>query len=437
MKRLVLVLGIVMWSTLWAQAATTPLAIAAKGPARAGAYGLSAERLKRVDAFLQRYVDEHRIAGAVVLVQQDGKPVYQRAIGWRDVEAGRPMTPDTVFRIASQTKAVTSVALLSLVEEGRIGLDDPVSRFIPAYAHTTVAVSDSSGVRIVPATRPITIRDLLTHTSGISYGTEPEVASLYAAQGLGPSAGFGWYTADKDEPICATIERLAHLPFTTQPGQAWVYGYSTDVVGCVVERVSGQPLDEFVQQRITGPLGMKDTHFYLPAADRERLATVYASDSDGRITRAPEGAKGQGDYVDGPRHSFAGGAGLLSTAADYARFLEMIRNHGALGAVRILAPRTVALMRTNQIGSLYPTPGMGFGLGFETTERSGATGTDSVGSFGWGGAYGTQYRIDPQAHLVVVLMLQLLPNATDVRPTLLTRVHQALLDAPDEPHAHH
>jgi len=433
MKRLVLVLGILLGSALPASAASAQAARTAHPPA-GGA--VSTERLRRIDALLQRYVDEHRIAGAVALVLRDGKPVYERAVGWRDVEAGRRMTLDTVFRIASQTKAVTSVALLSLVEEGRIGLDDPVSRFIPGFAHTTVAVRDGDGVTIVPAARPITVRDLLTHTSGISYGTEPEVASLYAAQGLGPSAGWGWYTADKDEPICTSVERLAQLPFTTQPGQAWVYGYSTDVAGCIVERVAGQPLDEVVRERITAPLGMSDTHFYLPPGDRHRLATVYASDADGYIVRAPAGARGQGDYVDGPRRSFAGGAGLLSTARDYARFLEMIRNHGALGPVRILAPRTVQLMSTNQVGSRYPTPGLGFGLGFETTDRYGANGTDSVGAYGWGGAYGTQYRIDPQDHLVIVLMLQLLPNATDIRPVFMTLVHQALLEAHEEPARH-
>ena len=204
---------------------------------------------------------------------------------------------------------------------------------------------------IVPAKRPITIRDLLTHTAGISYGTEPLVASLYEAKGLGPAAGNGWYTADKNEPICETMERLGTLPFVAQPGEAFVYGYNTDILGCVVEKASGMPLDEFVRTRITGPLGLKDTRFFLPPAQRERLAAVYASGADGTIVRAPEGSKGQGHYVDGPRKSFAGGAGLLSTARDYARFLEMIRSGGALDGVRILAPRTVELMTTNQSGT--------------------------------------------------------------------------------------
>ncbi len=240
----------------------------------------------------------------------------------------------------------------------------------------------------------------------------------------------GWFTADKNEPICETMGRLASLPFVAQPGDAWVYGYNTDILGCVVERASGLPLDEFVRTRITGPLGMTDTRFFLPAEQRDRLAAVYASGNDGRILRAPDGAKGQGAYVDGPKRSFAGGAGLLSTARDYSRFLEMIRNGGALGTVRILAPRTVAFMTTNQVGSLHSAAGLGFGLGFETTDRYGANGMDSVGAFGWGGAYGTLYRVDPEARLVIVLMIQLLPNTTDIREKFPTLVYRALVDAP-------
>ena len=247
-----------------------------------------------------------------------------------------------------------------------------------------MAVRSDSGVTFVPAKRPVTIRDLLTHTAGISYGTQNEVAALYEGKGLGPAAGFGWYTADKAEPICDTMERLGTLPFVAQPGEEWVYGYNTDVLGCIVERASGVPLDEFVRTRITGPLGMKDTHFFLRADQRGRLAAVYASGLDGRIMRAPEGARGQGNYVDGPRRSFAGGAGLLSTARDYARFLEMIRRDGTLDGVRILAPRTVKLMTTNQVGTLHSSTGLGFGLGFETTDRFGANGLDSAGAYGWG-----------------------------------------------------
>jgi CubicO group peptidase (beta-lactamase class C family) len=188
------------------------------------------------------------------------------------------------------------------------------------------------------------------------------------------------------------------------------------------------PLDEFVRTRITDRLGMKDTSFFLTAQQRDRLAAVYGSGADGRIARSPAGPKGQGDYVDGPRRSFAGGAGLLSTARDYARFLEMIRNGGVLNDVRILAPRTVRLMTTNQVGSLHSSFGLGFGLGFETTDRYGANGMDSEGSFGWAGAYGTTYRVDPEARLVLVMMIQLLPNATDIGTKFPTLVYQSLVD---------
>jgi CubicO group peptidase (beta-lactamase class C family) len=384
--------------------------------------------LKRLDAFLEKYVDDNQIAGVVALVLRDGTPAYERALGWSDKEAGRKMTTDTIFRIASQTKAITSAAVLSLMEEGKIATTEPVSHFIPGFAKTTVAMKTDSGMSTLPAKRPITIADLLTHTAGISYGTDLLVASLYAAKGLGPAAGNGWYTADKTEPICETMERLASLPFVAQPGEAYVYGYNTDILGCVVEKASGMPLDQFIRTRITGPLDMKDTRFFLPPEQRERLAAVYGSGADGKIVRAPDGSKGQGHYVDGPKKSFAGGAGLLSTARDYARFLEMVRRGGELDGIRILAPRTVDLMTTNQSGTLHSITGLGFGFGFETVDRYGAKGMAGVGAFGWGGAYGTTYEVDQQDHLVVVLMIQLMPNRTDIQPKFSNLVYQALLN---------
>ena len=409
--------------------AAVPLAQApaVRPPAASTRAGFSAERLKRVDALLQRYVDEKRLAGAVALVLRDGQPVYEHAVGWSDKEAGRKMSMDTIFRIASQTKALTSTAVLQLVEEGRLGLADPVSRFVPGFANTTVAVPGPNGTSsIVPARRPITIQDLLTHTAGISYGTEPRVAAAYEAKGLGPAAGRGWYFADKDDGVCPSIERLATVPFLSQPGEAWVYGYNTDVLGCVVERITGQSLESVIKNRITGPLGLTETQFFLPPAQRARLAAVYGSGPDGTIVRAPEGASGQGHYVEGPRRSFSGGAGLLSTARDYARFLETMRLGGAIDGVRILSPRAVQLMTTNQVGTLHSTTGLGFGLGFETTDRYGANGLDSVGAFGWGGAYGSVYRVDPRSHLVLVLMIQMLPNASDIGTRFPTLVYQAL-----------
>ncbi len=393
-----------------------------------GVLAQAPDRTARIDRLVQTYVDEGRIAGAVVLVLRDGKPVYDKAFGWADKEASRKMTTDTIFRIASQTKAITSAAIMWLVEDGKVAINDPVSRFIPGFAKTTVAVTEGTDVKIVPARRAITVRDLLTHTAGISYGTNPSVAAQYQARGLGPAAGFGWYTADKDEPVCTTMETLATLPFVSHPGE-YIYGYNTDILGCIVERASGVPLDEFIRTRITAPIGMKDTHFFLPPADRGRLAAVYTAGPDGKIVRAPDTSRGQGHYVDGPRKSFAGGAGLLSTARDYARFLEMTRRGGELDGARILSPRTVELMTTNQVGTVHSTAGLGFGYGFQSTDRYGANGMDSVGAYGWGGAYGTTYRVDPKSRLVIVMMIQVVPNTAAIAERFYATVYQAFADA--------
>jgi len=524
-------------------ALASPLAAQpARAPTGRVANGFSAERLARVDRFLQQYVDSNRVGGAVALVLRDGQVAYQKSVGWIDRESRRPMTADAMFRIASQSKAITSTAILMLIEEGKVALADPVSRFIPAYARTTVASRADSGRTILPARRQITIQDLLTHTAGISYGGERWIAEQYEAKGLGRAAGNGWYTADKTEPVCETMERLATLPFIAQPGEAYVYGYNTDILGCVVERASGLSLDDFIRTRITGPLGMRDTYFFVPArrqitiqdllthtagisyggerwvaeqyegkglgraagngwytADKtepvcetmerlatlpfvaqpgeayvygyntdilgcvverasglsldefirtritgplgmtdtyffvptsktSRLVTLYMNDSTGRIARAPEGSRGQGHYVEGPRRSFSGGAGLVSTARDYARFLQMMLNRGEIDGVRILSPRSVDLMTSNQAGTLFSQSGRGFGLGFEVVERLGADGYYSVGSFGWGGAYGSDYMVDPVERLVVVFMMNQMPNRSDVASKFPTLVYQALTD---------
>jgi CubicO group peptidase (beta-lactamase class C family) len=420
MKVRILLALLLSFRSLYSQ----PVSAVKSVPAKEAA--LPAERLARIDRVLKNYVDREQIAGAVALVLRDGKPVYEKAFGWADKESERRMTANTLFRIASQTKALTSAAILLLVEEGKIGINERVGNFIPTFKQTTVAVKDGAAFKIVDAKRPITIADLLTHTAGISYGREPHIAAMYEAKGLGPAAGNGWYTADKDEPICETMERLGTLPFVAQPGESYVYGYNTDILGCVVEKASGMPLDQFLQTRITGPLGMKDTRFFVPPSERERLATVYMSNAEGKAVRAPEGSKGQGHYIEGPRKSFAGGAGLTSTARDYARFLEMIRNGGAVDGVRILGSRAVQLMTTNQAGTLHSSNGLGFGFGFQTVDRYGASGMAGVGAFGWGGAYGTTYQVDPKSGMVVVLMIQLMPNATDIQPKFMTSVYQAL-----------
>jgi CubicO group peptidase (beta-lactamase class C family) len=389
--------------------------------------GFSPERLRRLDGFLQQYVDSNHIAGAVALVLRDGRVVYERAVGHADREAGRRMTSDAIFRIASQTKALTTVAVMMLVEEGKIALGNPVSRFIPGFDSTTVATSSDSGRTLRRASRRITIRDLLTHTAGISYGTEPFVRDAYAAAGLGPATGWGFYTADKDEPVCATMERLARLPFVRQPGEAWVYGYNTDILGCVVERASGVPLDEFMRTRITGPLGMRDTYFFLPPEKQGRLVTVYAR-RDNVTARAPDDAMGQGHYDRGPMRNFAGGAGMVSTARDYGRFLQMLLNGGELDGVRILSPRSVELMTTNQTGTLYPQPGQTFGFGFSIIERAGADNAlSSAGTWGWGGAYGSQYRVDPRERIIWLFLMNQIPGGTDIAAKFPNLVYQALV----------
>lgn len=394
------------------------------------ALGFSPERLARIDRVMQQYVDSGRVVGVVALVARHGQVAYHRAFGSADREAGRRMAPDALFRIASQTKAITSVAVMMLVEEGKLRLGEPLSRYLPSFARATVATMTDTGMSLVPVRQAITIRDLLTHTAGISYGTDSLVAEKYRTAGLGPAAGWGWYTADKDEPICVTMDRLGSLPFVAQPRSRWVYGYATDILGCVIERASGQPLDEFFRTRIFEPLGMRDTWFFPPASVANRLAAVYAVAERGAIMRAPDDALGQGHYLSGPRKSFAGGAGLVSTASDYATFLQMLLNRGVLNGAQILSPATVALMTTSQVeDSIFGGKAGGFSLGFEVLESPGLAGDyGSVGKFGWGGAYGTMYWVDPGEGLVAVYMIQMLPRrGLDLDAKFENLVYQAIV----------
>jgi len=394
-------------------------------PAAALKYGFATDRLARIDGWLHQHVDSNLIGGAVLLVLRDGNVVYERAVGWSDREAGRRMAPDAMFRIASQTKALTSVAVMMLVEQGRLGLNEPVSRYIPQYARTRVIAPDGS---TVPARRQITIRDLLTHTAGISYGADTVLGPIWSAKGLGPAAGYGYYLADKDEPVCTTMETLASLPFSRQPGEAFVYGWNTDILGCVVERVSGMPLDRFFATRILTPLGMTDTHFFVPRSKRDRLVAVYASGANMRAVRAPDGSRGQGHYDNGPMKNFSGGAGLVSTAQDYGRFLRMLLNGGELNGRRLLSPASVRAMTTDQVDSLYMPRGRGFGLGFEILDQAAGDGTLATpGTFGWGGAYASIYRVDPAKRIITVFMINQTPNTSDIREKVVNMVYQALI----------
>lgn len=376
---------------------------------------------------MQTAVDSGKIAGAVVLVMKDGKVAYQRAFGYADREAKKPMRVDALFRIASQTKAITSVAVMTLVEQGVVRLADPVSKWLPGLATVRVALKSDTGLVLAPLKRQITIRDLLTHTAGISYGGDSLVRDAYAAQGLGPAAGFGWYTADKTEPICASMDRLGQLPIVAQPGEKFVYGYNTDILGCVVERVSGMSLADYFVSHIFSRLGMKDSWFFPPESQAGRLTVVYTM-TDSGLRRAMDGPRGQGNYIVGPRVSYSGGAGLISTAGDYARFLTMLANGGQLNGARILGPRTVALMTTDHIDSLFSRNGVGFGLGFEVLEDPGRAGSfGNVGVFSWGGAYASNYWVDPKEKLVCVFMTQLLPNpGLDLPDRLRAMVYQAV-----------
>jgi CubicO group peptidase (beta-lactamase class C family) len=401
----------------------------ALAPAKPETLGLSAERLRRLDAVMKQYVDEGRVAGVVVFLARGGRLAHLQAFGQADREAGRPMLPDTIFRMASMTKAITSVAAMMLVEEGRLGLADPISKYIPVFKKTTVAVPPPAGavagtpVSAVPAKREITVRDLLTHTAGISYGSGPAEAQYKAANLL------GWYFADKAEPIASAVERLAALPFEAQPGEKYVYGFSTDILGAVVEKASGLTLDEFFRTRIFQPLGMTDSYFFLPADKKGRLAAVYSARDDGKIERAPDAGTGQGAYVDGPRQCFSGGAGVVSTARDYGRFLEMLLEGGELDSVRLLSPKTVDLMTSNHVGTLFNEGRTGFGLGFEVVEQLGRAGRHgSAGEFGWGGAYYTSYWVDPQERLVAVFLSQLLPSGgLDLQSRFRALVYQSIV----------
>ncbi len=393
----------------FAVAILQPIAAAAQelprvAPAEAG---FVPGRLDRIGAALEDYVAEGSLPGAVVAVLRDGAVVYEEAVGYSDVEGGRRIEVDAIFRIASQTKAVVSVAVMMLQEDGALLISDPLGRYLPAFSETTVAVpGENGGYDIVPADRPITIRDLLTHTAGISYGYGPG-GDRWSEAGI-----TGWYFAHLDEPVRATVDRMAALPFQAQPGARFVYGYATDILGALVEEVSGLPLDEFLRARLFEPLDMRDTHFYLPPGKTDRLAVVYGHDGPGSLSRAAEGPgmDTQGQYVDGPRKSLSGGAGLLSTARDYARFLQMMLNGGHLGDARILSPASVALMTANHIGDLMGS-GVGFGLGFQVRLDLGAAGQlGSEGDYGWGGAYHTTYWVDPAERLVVVYFTQLRAN---------------------------
>ena len=395
--------------------------------ARPEELGMSSERLSRLDTVLNSYVEKDQIAGQVLLVLRNGRIVHSLANGMRDIGSGEPMTEDTIFRIASQTKAIVSTGIMILHERGQLDISHSLSRYIPEWENVQVAVPDENGsYALEPAERPITLRHLLTHTGGMSYGTGP-------ASKEWEDADFqGWYFANKTETIGESIARMASLPLDAHPGTAWIYGYNTDILGAVIEKASGMDLNNFLQQEIFEPLDMSDSHFYLPEAKRDRLAVVYQSKQGGGIEAIPaiDGMRSQGMYVDGPRISYSGGAGLLSSAKDYAKFLQMTLNGGELDGKRILSRKTIELMTTNHLGELPFRSGQGFGLGFSIVTDLGERGTlGSVGEYGWGGAYHSTYWVDPLENLVVVYLTQIIPaTGLDDYAKLRSGIYQAIID---------
>lgn len=400
-------------------ACTLSLRAIAADPA---ALGFDPERLKRVDRVIETEVEANRIGGVVLLVKRDGKDAVFKTYGKQDIENNVSMKPDAIFRIASMSKAITTVAALILYEEGRFLLNDPVSKYIPAYAKSVVAVPPPPGSPAdvkyvtVPAKHPIRIRELMTHTAGLTYG------DFAAKEDYQKAKLYGWYLIDHDETIGEAMTRLAQLPLANQPGEAFDYGYGTDLLGYLVEVISGQPLDKFIEERITKPLKMADTCFYLPPDKASRLAVVYGMEK-GKLVRMEDSQKS--DFIQGPRKLFSGGAGILSTAPDYGRFLQMLLNEGELDGARILSSRTVRYMSVNHVSQLRDRV---FGLGFWLNDEPARTGElMGTGAYGWGSAYYPQYFVDPKEKMLGVLFTQLRPaDGNTLNEKFKTTIYQAL-----------
>lgn len=391
--------------------------------------GMDAQRLTRVDSLILKEIADNRLAGAVLFVARDGKTVRHKAYGMADKTAKIPMREDTIFRIASMSKAITTVAIMILNEEGKLDLNDPLHKFIPAFKEMKVAYPNpdknaTEKYLTKPANRPITLIQLLTHTSGLGYGWGVGTEAWQAA-GI-----TGWFFADRKEKIGDVVERMAVLPLEAQPGESWVYGYSTDVLGRVVEIASGMSLDHFFETKIFQPLKMKDSGFWLSQEKARRFAPVYGLFDDG-LRIVEDNASSQ--YLNGPKRCLSGGAGLLSTAHDYARFISMLLNNGSLDGVQLLSPKSVEMMRTNQVGDFYSKIGwgrkQGFGLGFWVNEQAGSGNRiGTANAYGWGSAYYPIYAIDPQEKLVFMFLTQLMPAGNQkIADHLGTLIYQSVL----------
>ncbi|BBK45487.1 serine hydrolase [Allostella vacuolata] len=379
--------------------------------ATAQAAGFSPERLGRIAAVLGADAAAGRIAGAVSLIARDGVVVHHEAVGLRDPAAGAPMTLDAIFRIYSMTKPVTSLAIMMLAEEGRLLLSDPVSRFIPSFAHLKV------GEDGVPMRREPTVQDLLRHTSGLVYGAygEGPVHHAYRAAAIGL----------RGDDNATLVDKLSRVPLAFQPGEAFEYGVSTDVLGRIVEVVSGSPLDAFFAERIFGPLGMVDSGFDVPPAKHGRIAQPGVDPATGEVPVLND--------VTRPVAYKSGGGGGVSTAADYLRLCRMFLGGGAVGDVRLVSPKTVALMMSDHMGSIglganyLPGPGYGFGLGFAVRLGPGVAWIPgSTGDCYWSGVGGTYFWIDPAERLIAILMMQAPAQRQHYRQLFRNLVYQAL-----------
>ena len=385
------------------------------------------EKLAKIDGIVNDYIAKNWLTGAVSIVIKDNQVVQYKGYGFEDVASKKPMKNDAIFRIMSQTKAITSVGIMILYEQGKLLLDEPVSDFIPEFKKPVVLDKFNEAdttYTTVPAKREITFRDLLTHTSGLDYTDigSSKVQAIYTKNKI-PS-GLGYF----DESLVERMKALGKLPLSFQPGEKWQYGLNSDLSGALIEIISGENLEDFLSKNIFQPLGMKDTYFNVPASKAGRLATVYTEDSLQHIIKwSHEFRHIDPDYPTMNKHYFSGGAGLSSTAWDYAIFMQMLLNGGKYNSHQILSKRTVEMMTSSQLNS-----GMfgddNFGLGFDiTSEKSAAKGPRHAGSFSWGGYYGTTYWADPKAHLVCLFMTQQNPNShSDVENKFESIVYSSL-----------
>lgn len=395
------------------------------------AAGFSSERLKRMDVSMNDWVEKGWMNGGVALIIRNGKVAYYKAAGYNDLDTKAPLQKDGIFRIASQTKAITSVAIMILFEEGKLLLSDPVSQYIPSFKQQAVLDkfnSADSSYTTVPAAREITIKDLLTHTSGLGYAQigSKEANAIYAKSKI--TAGIGV----SNESLLAAMTRLGKLPLMHQPGQKFTYGLNSDLLGGLVEIISGTSLDEFFRTRIFDPLEMKDTYFNVPQNKATRLVNLYTETPEGKLIKAG------GNMLNGPTAAnyplikttyFSGGAGLSSTIYDYAIFLQMLLNNGAYNGKRILGRNTVRMMTMNQIGDISLGDDK-FGLGFQVISEKGSGRTPAQeGTFSWGGAFATSYWVDPKEKMVMLFYRQLQARThNDVVEKFRALTYQAIND---------